>query len=114
MIVALQRLPVAGAFEDDFASAMAAYVGERAKRAVAGSRDYDGNVAEAGREKIAGAAYLSGVSDVLPGAMEDAFFLGAEYFGIDVPVSGEGYRRDRERSRVRGRSMDLMAWLFRV
>jgi hypothetical protein len=62
----LEGLAVAGAFEDDFAASMAAYVGECAKGAVAVPRDDDGNVAEAGREKIAGASYLSGVSDVLP------------------------------------------------
>ncbi len=88
MIVALQRLAVAGAFEDDFAAAMAAYVGEGAKGAVVVSGDDDWDVADSGCEEITGATYLSGVADVVPRTMEDALLLSAEDFWIYVPSGG--------------------------
>jgi len=66
VIVALQSLAIAGAFEDDFAAAMTAYVGECAKGAVVVSGDDDRDVADSSCEEIAGATYLSGVPDILP------------------------------------------------
>ena len=41
------------------------------------------------RDEIAGARDLSGMSDVLPGAMEDALLLGLEDAIVDVPAGGE-------------------------
>jgi hypothetical protein len=66
MIVALERLTVAGAFEDDLAPAMATHVGECVEYPIVTSRDYDWDVTELSREKIAGVIDLSGVSCVLP------------------------------------------------
>src|SRR5260370_22954061 len=69
---------------------MAAYGRERAKGAVTSSCDHDGNVAEPSGEEIAGASFLSDMSDVVPRTMEETFILGEEYFGIYVPVGGKG------------------------
>jgi len=44
--MALQRLPIPRAFENDFAPAMAAYVSERAHRALGIARYDGGNIAE--------------------------------------------------------------------
>ena len=85
MIVALQRLAAARAFEDDLAPAMTAYVRERANRAASVAYDNDRQVAETRREKIAGARNLSGMPHVLPRAMKDALLLSLKDVGIDVP-----------------------------
>src|SRR6266852_2773101 len=58
-------------------------------RKICTSSDDDRHVAQTGREKIAGAIHLSGMSDVLPRTMEDALLLGPEHFGIHVPTSGQ-------------------------
>src|SRR5208283_5970354 len=89
VIVALQGHPVAGAFEDDLAAAMTAYVGESAKRSAGVSKEHDRQVAQMRREKIAGAIQLPGMSHVLPGAMEDALLLGLKDAGVNVPAGGK-------------------------
>ena len=89
MIVALQRLAVAGAFEHDLAPAMTAYVSECANRAARIANDHDWQITQLRREEIADATDLPGMSDVLPRAMEDSFLLSLKDAVIDVPSRGQ-------------------------
>ena len=100
MIVALQRFAIAGTFEHDLAPAMTAYVGERANRFFSIQQDHDRDVSQMRREKIAGAIQLSGMSDVLPGAMKDALLLSLKHVRLDIPSRGQriaALKRARER-----------------
>ena len=100
VIVALQRLAIAGAFEHDLAPAMTAYVGERANRAARIANDHDRQIAQIRREEIADATDLRGMSDVLPCAMKDSFLLSLKHAVIDVPSRGQriaAFKRARER-----------------
>ena len=87
MIVALKRLAIPGAFEDNLAPAMPAYVCKRANRFFSIPHNHDRDVAQKRREKIPNARHLPRMSHVLPSAMEDALLLSLKNVGIDVPSS---------------------------
>ena len=106
VIVALQRLAIAGAFEHDLAPAMTAYVGERADRAARITNDHDRQIAQIRREEIADATDLRGMSDVLPRAMKDSFLLSLKDGVIDVPSRGQRIAA-LERGRERGIGEDI-------
>jgi hypothetical protein len=63
---------------------MAAHVVETAQLARQGVRQEDGLVDDRGRQEVAGTGEVVGVGDQLPGAAEDALFLGLEDRRVEV------------------------------
>src|ERR1700735_1998419 len=87
VIVALQRLAIAGAFENNLAPAMPAHVGKRANRFFSIPHNHDRDVTQKRREKIPDVGHLPSMSHVLPRAMKDPVLLSLKTLGLDIPSS---------------------------
>ncbi len=61
-------------------------VEEGAELSVSRARDHDGDLPRRGREEASVLRDLAGVTDVLPGAREDALVLAAKHLGVGVPA----------------------------